>query len=156
IQCDIIHTSIARPPQYVAVSHRWDSSGAPQEMILLDGGLFPVSRSIHSLLMAKRSNLHPRYFWIDSICINQKDNVEKSKQVGLMRNIYEEADMTLGWLGEDPGAKKAVSLIKRIAGITSVDALSSLCSEPDSGWIEFEKFMSNEWFERVWIVQEIA
>ncbi|MCJ1309270.1 hypothetical protein MMC25_002929 [Agyrium rufum] len=156
IQCDIIHTSLARPPQYVAVSHRWDSSGMPQEMILIDGGLFPVSRSIHSLLLAKRSNLHPRYFWIDSICINQEDNVEKSKQVGLMRNIYEEAEMTLGWLGEAPDAKKVITLIERITNITSANALSSLCAEPDSGWMEFERFMSNEWFERVWIVQEIA
>jgi len=73
-----------------------------------------------------------------------------------MRNIYEEADMTLGWLGDDPGAKKAISLIKQIIEITLVDALSSLCSKPDSDWTEFEKFMSNEWFERVWNVQKIA
>ncbi|KAF2228618.1 HET-domain-containing protein, partial [Viridothelium virens] len=100
VQCDMIHTTLRRPPQYNAVSHCWDPVGAPQEMVLIDGGLFSVSRAIHSLLLAKRSNLHHRYFWIDSICINQDDKVEKSKQVGMMRNIFEEAEMTLGWLGD--------------------------------------------------------
>ena len=159
IQCDMIHTSLRRPPQYTAVSHRWDPIGTPeatQEMILIDGGLFPVSRSIHSLLLAKRSNLHPRYFWIDSISIDQNDNTEKSRQVGLVRNIFEEAEMALGWLGDDPGAKKAFSFIKRVNETRSPNSFSTFCSEPDSGWSEFEKLMSNEWFERVWIIQEVA
>ncbi|KAL9094198.1 MAG: hypothetical protein Q9165_003613 [Trypethelium subeluteriae] len=156
IQCDMIHTTLRRPPQYIAVSHCWDPVGAPQELVLIDGGLFPVSRAIHSFLLAKRSNMHHQYFWIDSICINQDDKVEKSRQVGMMRNIFEEAELTLGWLGDEPGAKKAFGLIRRINGTTSTDSLSMLRSEPESGWSEFEKLMSNEWFERVWIIQEIA
>lgn len=156
IQCDIIYTSLRCPPQYTAVSHRWDLFGAPQEMILIDGGLFPVSRSIYSLLLAKRHYLHPRYFWIDSICINQEDNLEKSRQVGMMRNIYEEAENTLGWLGDDPGAKKAFALVGRINKTISAASFTSLCSEPDSGWTEFQALMSNDWFDRVWIIQEIA
>lgn len=45
--------------------------------------------------------------------MNQNDKYEKSRQVGIMRNIFEEAEMTLGWLGDDPGAGKASNLIKR-------------------------------------------
>ena len=79
IQCDIVHTSLQNPPSYVAVSHRWAEPGQAQEMILIDGGLFLVSSSIHTLLLAKRSNLHHRLFWIDSICINQEDIAEKNR-----------------------------------------------------------------------------
>jgi hypothetical protein len=93
IQCDLIHTSLHNLPQYEAISHRWDSVGLPKEFILIEGGLFSVSRSIYSLLKAKRSNLDPRYVWIDSICMNQDDPREESTQVALMRNIFEEADM---------------------------------------------------------------
>ena len=156
IQCDMIVTTLRRPPQYVAVSHRWDAVGATQEMILIDGGLFPVFRSIYSLLLAKRTNLHHRYFWIDSICINQDDKVEKSRQVGMMRNIFEEAEMTIGWLGDSPGAEKAFNLIEKTKQLSSVESFSKLQSDPESGWHEFEELMSNEWFERAWIVQEIA
>lgn len=155
IQCDIIHTSLRRPPQYIAVSHRWAPVGEQQEMILIDGGLFAVSRSIHSFLAAKRSNLHPRYFWIDSICINQNDIDEKSRQVGMMRNIFEEADMTIGWLGDSPGAKEAFALLRRIYEVKSADSLEKLYTS-SAGWRELDELMSNEWFQRIWIVQEIA
>lgn len=156
IQCDMIHTTLYRPPQYIAVSHRWEPAGARQEIIMIDGGLFSVSRAIYSLLRSKRSNLQPQYFWIDSICINQADNLEKSSQVSMMRNIFEEAEMTLGWLGHGPGAKKAVGLVKRINETRSSQDFTKLCAESDAGWTELERLMSNEWFERVWIVQEIA
>lgn len=156
IICDIIHTSLHRPPQYIAVSHRWDAYNAPQEMILIEGGLFSVSRSIYSLLLAKRSNLHPQYFWIDSICINQEDSTEKSKQVGFMRNIFEEAEKTLGWLGDDPSAKNAFDLVRKMSRTSSQETFSKLLKEPEACWHDFNKLLRNEWFERVWIVQEIA
>lgn len=40
------------------------------------------------------------YFWIDAICINQKDKMEKSKQVRLMESIYRSANRVIVWLGE--------------------------------------------------------
>ena len=156
VQCDMIHTNLRRPPQYVAVSHRWDALGAPQEMILIDGGLFPVSRSLHKLLLAKRHNLHPRYFWIDSICINQEDKGEKSRQVGLIRHIFEEAESTLCWLGDAPHAKEAFELIYQINRTNTIERFSKLCNESKPGWEELKKLVSNDFFNRVWIVQEIS
>lgn len=153
IQCDMIETAFHNPPQYVAVSHRWDSVESSKEFILIDGGLFRVSQSIYAFLKAKRSKVHPRYFWIDSVCIDQNDAAEKSKQVGLMRNIFEEADMMLGWLGDDSGAEKALSLIRKINQATTDAALARLRSDLDIGWNELGKLMSNEWFERAWYVR---
>lgn len=37
--------------------------------------------------------------WIDAICINQVDNVEKDAQIALMTQIYSKAERTLVWLG---------------------------------------------------------
>jgi hypothetical protein len=81
VHCDIFHTSLHNPPQYDAISHRWEPMDSTQEYILIEGGLFPVSRSIHTLLMAKRSNLHHCYLFIDSCCIDQNNAEEKSQQV---------------------------------------------------------------------------
>jgi hypothetical protein len=156
IQCEMIHTSLHNPPQYVAVSHRWAEAGQAQEMILIDGGLFAVSCSIHTLLLAKRSNLHHRLFWIDSICINQEDIAEKNRQVGMMRRIFEEAELTLCWLGEDTGAKKAFALVARINEIKTESDYATLRSETDAGWVELHKMIHNSWFERVWTIQEVA
>lgn len=38
---------------------------------------------------------------MDSVCINQKDNREKSEQVGSMKQIYEQAEKTIIWLGHE-------------------------------------------------------
>ena len=149
VQCDMIHTSLQRPPQYTAVSHRWDAIGAPREMILIDGGLFAVSKSIFTLLMAKRSKFHPHYFWIDSICINQSDVEEKGKQVGMMRNIFEEAERAMCWIGESSGAKKAFGLIRKLSETTEQAEFDALCSQTSIGWDELRVFMSSDWLLQV-------
>ncbi|KAG7294405.1 hypothetical protein NEMBOFW57_004476 [Staphylotrichum longicolle] len=60
--------------------------------------------------------------WIDAVCINQEDAVEKSWQVGLMAHIYARATTTLIWLGPNhreghddlDGAVKALLAAKAI------------------------------------------
>jgi hypothetical protein len=79
-----------------------------------------------------------------------------------MRRIFEEAFFTLGWLGDDAGAKGAIRLIQKISTWNPLqdaplDASSYISSRQDlDDWAELRKIISNPWFERVWIVQEIA
>lgn len=42
--------------------------------------------------------------WVDSICINQKDDEEKDYQITLMAKIYESARVTYFWLGSGSNA----------------------------------------------------
>ena len=42
-----------------------------------------------------------RTLWVDSICINQGDDNERSQQVRLMGQIYRKASTVLIWLGEE-------------------------------------------------------
>jgi Heterokaryon incompatibility protein (HET) len=156
IQCDMIHAKLRFPPPYTAISHRWGLLGEEQQIILIDNAPFLVSPSIHSLLLAKRDPRRSVLLWTDSICINQADAEEKSRQVGIMRNIFEEASSTIGWLGDDPGAKKAFDLVERINSAPNIAAFTRLRQEQDAGWAELQKLVSNSWFERVWIIQEIA
>jgi hypothetical protein len=39
--------------------------------------------------------------WVDAICINQKDDQEKSRQAGMMHNIHQKAQRVVIWLGEE-------------------------------------------------------
>ena len=41
------------------------------------------------------------YVWIDAICINQSDQVEKSTQVAIMSDIYRAASSVVAWLGPE-------------------------------------------------------
>ena len=40
--------------------------------------------------------------WTDSLCINQQDIEEKSRQVGMMGRIFASARTVIVWLGGDP------------------------------------------------------
>lgn len=37
--------------------------------------------------------------WIDLLCVNHMDDIEKSQQVAGMRKIYRHAELVVGWLG---------------------------------------------------------
>jgi len=42
-----------------------------------------------------------KVLWIEAICINQADDIEKSHQVSLMGEIYRNADNVVIFLGEE-------------------------------------------------------
>lgn len=41
------------------------------------------------------------FLWIDQLCINQEDLIERSRQVAIMHDIYAGGFRTLIWLGQD-------------------------------------------------------
>ena len=45
--------------------------------------------------------IHPEFWWIDALCINQDDAEEKNEQVRMMRSMYEKATNVWVWLGEE-------------------------------------------------------
>ncbi|KIM95565.1 hypothetical protein OIDMADRAFT_33660 [Oidiodendron maius Zn] len=161
IRCDMIHERIADAPPYTAISYHWGTP-SPEEMmeIIIDGASFKVSPSIHSLLLSKRSPWTSVLVWIDSICINQSDNAEKSQQVcSLMRYIYREASCVIGWLGESSDASIALYISKMVPyfqSMTEINQAKLSTGEWAVAMKEFERFLSNPWFERAWIIQEIA
>ncbi|KKY28420.1 putative ankyrin and het domain protein [Phaeomoniella chlamydospora] len=48
-----------------------------------------------------KTRQHQQYIWVDAICINQEDNIEKSAQVALMGKIYQSAKSVTVWLGRE-------------------------------------------------------
>jgi hypothetical protein len=57
-----------------------------------------------------------RNLWVDAICINQSDVEEKSRQIPLMKHIYELATQVVIWLGlEDDSTGRGLELIQQAA-----------------------------------------
>jgi hypothetical protein len=98
--------------------------------------------------------------WVDAICINQEDDVEKSSQVILMRDIYQAAEETLVWLGEaadDSGL--AFSLIEVWANAhENIDAFVLQCPSAFDKelWESLEKLFRRPWWTRTWVYQEFV
>jgi len=105
IHCSLSHSALGDPPPYQALSYTW---GKAENLILITVDLrqAEVTQNLFCALKDIRKENEDVVLWVDAICINQKDDKEKSEQVQQMREIYSKASNTiaflgLGWIGSD-------------------------------------------------------
>lgn len=149
--------SLIDPPSYVTLSYQWYHGGdrTMKDSILVDGARVSVTTSLAEALWYT-SWCSKKLVWADQICINQRDGEERSQQVQQMGKIYASAFMVLVWLGSDShdsdramdACQHAYDLSRRKPKETTqlsrqeMDAIAALIRRP--------------YFERVWIIQELA
>jgi len=95
----MIDSPVKNKYQYEAVSY-CAGDAADFLSLTLNGHAFNVFRSLWEALQRFRDPGDIRVLWIDQVCINQLDIAERDRQVLLMKNIYENAQQVLIWLGE--------------------------------------------------------
>jgi hypothetical protein len=110
--------------------------------------------------------------WVDALCINQGDLVEKSCQISMMQDIYAKADCVFSWLGpsDDRKIDLALRTIRKLtvrlhSGKYSTSQLRQdypeLCrfqypySPFNDDWKAIQNFADCEYFQRIWIMQEL-
>lgn len=99
---------------YRCLSYAWESVSR-DAAILLDGYNFPVTTNLLRALQNLRKPKQTLIVWIDQICINQNDNIERAHQVRIMKHIFREASKIYVWLGEsDHRSEKLFEYAKRI------------------------------------------
>jgi hypothetical protein len=135
---------------FTAVSYVWGDRD-DRTTISLNGAKFEVTKSLWEALRDIRDESRGRLMWIDAICINQVDNLEKSMQVAEMWNVYHTADHTLIYLGPTPSYwhKWAGWMRKR-------KQIGIPYKTLESSYTEVEHFMTHQWFRRVWCFQELV
>ncbi|RYP11235.1 hypothetical protein DL764_000191 [Monosporascus ibericus] len=163
IQCQLVVKDLREGPAYDAISYHW-GNGEKSEPIFVDGRVMLVSPTVMGVLYHLSSYKEDRYVWIDSICINQLDNEEKSSQISLMRDIYSKASNTVVWLDGVSDTFKARSMLAGLwyeytyGTVDSCFRLLRQYSEThvEAGWMQLINLFANPWFFRVWVIQEIA
>lgn len=123
LEADFTLLFLPNPPNqdvqtYEALSYTW---GEPifSQSILCDMFTIPITQNLFEALVHLRDEDTVRTIWVDAICINQKDNLEKAIQIPLMRSIYTQAQHVIIWIGvEDESTKLAVGLIRTAATCT--------------------------------------
>jgi hypothetical protein len=139
-------------PAYTAVSYLW---GDPRrtDIILVNDRPFAVRQNIWNLLDHIRREGYQGSLWIDTICIDQTSNSERSCQVALMGDIYSKATGVLSWLGL--GNKEIAQAMLQLPEMAIRDKWT-----PDYWNEEFMKGMegllSRTYWTRVWIFQEFV
>lgn len=174
---------LSESPSYTALSYCWGRDVGTLYITQSDSALegeapleesLTVPGSLLSFLARSQPKTGTHAFWIDAICINQRNDREKSLQVPKMRDIYLRANRTLCWLGpEADGSTEALTYIealnksfRRKLAEAGLDTLTK--DEVELGIPSFEfkvrlgdrqleaicKILERPWFERAWIVQE--
>ncbi|KAF2621395.1 hypothetical protein BU25DRAFT_305199, partial [Macroventuria anomochaeta] len=83
---------------YTAVSYMRGDTTSTQE-ILLDGKFFSVRSNLFDFLVIFSKGGYDDLFWIDALCMNQGNIVERNHQVNLMGQILSTAEHVFVRLG---------------------------------------------------------
>lgn len=164
---------IATAPRFVALSYTWGYH-RPTFDIIVDGSLLSIRKNLWVALKALRTffrndvvvpdeshrreeegvtlprnllqgNGYP-LMWIDAICINQSDNLEKNHQVNMMGRIFTTAGCVISWLGEEDDNSQCVMKAFRASMNTrhcSVEVEQAM-----------RRFVRRPYWYRMWIIQE--
>lgn len=170
---------IAEQPPYYALSY---AAGSHQETekVSIGGRSFNAFRTLATALRRIRDHLLPnvdegRYaVWADQICINQSNFTERAHQVEHMREIYEGAQATIIYLGDDRQGSRGMRFLQRIWELireksmpdseddpivtrnTAAEWVVEHVKDPQNveDWMAVCKIYSASWWRRGWVRQE--
>ncbi|KAF3035054.1 hypothetical protein E8E11_003636 [Didymella keratinophila] len=155
-------SSQATRPVYEALSYTWGDATIRQ-IIECNGELIGVSQNLFDALVNTRLAGKSRTIWIDALCIDQKNDAEKSDQVQYMYAIYRAAAQVIVWLGvgadDSDFAMSAMSLIGRRKNrvVLMRHDHDHECLVQLARLIRgVETLTERPWFSRSWIRQEVA
>ena len=145
-------------PKYEALSYRWGADN-DSEKIFVDGLSVKISRTLKRALQEWQSSTETKLVWVDALCIDQANDQERNEQVTKMRNIYSQAANVVVWLGEGtPSSPLAFSLVRDLYGHLNESAYfgdALLDAHRQSHWDALVEIMEREYWQRIWVVQEI-
>lgn len=156
--------SFEKAEAYDALSYTWGSQQSSFSKIKIIANnttsTLPIGKNLDAALRQLRDEMEPgkdfRDIWVDAICINQADKEEKSVQIPLMRDIYNDAACVRVWLGPEEGnCARAMDFMRECTDTERFDDhIRDAIATPL--WDAVSALMRRPWFSRRWIIQEIA
>ncbi|KAH0545073.1 hypothetical protein FGG08_000844 [Glutinoglossum americanum] len=115
IKCELFPSNLDGEHTFEALSYTWGSEANPAT-ITLQGEAREVTQNLAAALRHLRFHDRDRVLWVDALCINQNDTVEKSMQVDQMRQVYTRSctSRVLVWLGDEGTAGAALKFMKQL------------------------------------------
>lgn len=153
---------------YFALSYTWGDPTRVEE-IWVNGQSIRITQNLADCLRVLRKKTYIQQgwkVWIDALCINQQDLIERGREVKRMREIYKKSWTPIIWLGgSEDGSDEAMSLIKLLAdtgargGVQYVNELThALYKNPklfgEGRWRALHQLAVRRYWSRIWVVQE--
>lgn len=177
---DDVSSTSKKGKTYAALSYFWGPEAYNGRIYLLPSDDVPSSSDAEAwgLAIAKASQIRIRNnlfrallrlrrhgpkantvaLWVDYMCINQKDDEEKTTQLSRMVNIYSNASNVCIWLGESDSGGRSDEAMEFIATIMDFAILDRNAHDKKQAkkWYALGELMRDRWFSRRWVVQEVA
>lgn len=160
---EIFHVDLDDNPKYSALSYVWGIELDPVG-IECNGCQVEVTQNLAEALRYIRHESISISLWVDVLCINQRDVVEKNHQVALMKDIYASASEVLVWLG--PREVEVATEVFEYITVTLASVVRAIDNYEDPEWLnsgqispvldKLALLLSSEYFTRTWIVQEVG
>ncbi|KAH6956195.1 heterokaryon incompatibility protein-domain-containing protein [Fusarium avenaceum] len=164
IACNLNEVTFGERPKFDALSYMWGSSQV-ERSITLNGVLVSIRQNLWDALYYLREQAPGTSYWIDAICINQKDIAERNRQVRIMHHIYSGAQTVVVWLGKgydtyDP----TLPILQHLThnkphgeGIQQERPTYQLSKDSAATEQQLAKDLYKDpYWSRVWIIQEIG
>lgn len=137
-------------PHYEALSYVWGRELCETPASVNKCAL-QITKNLDVALRHLRFETTERIIWIDALCIDQLNIEERNRQVQLMSHIYRYASEVRIWLG--PGDAASDFVMDRVARGYQLSV-----KDDDAPYFVYYvlQLMKREWFERVWVIQEVA
>ena len=163
--CTLVNTRVDTE-SFIALSYQWhppdlQASNRPH-FIRLNGKQFEVQQNLWHFLCMAQEMLAGKNLWTDAICIDQTNQAEKSRQVKNMDQVYTHASKVLIWLG--CGDSDTTTFIDYVnAGHLRPSFFDRLSfynpnhtgMHLDEAHTGYNKIERNNYWRRLWIVQEV-
>ncbi|KIW08089.1 hypothetical protein, variant 2 [Verruconis gallopava] len=156
IRFEMIVADLDMRPVYKAVSYTWGPP-TPVGHVTINNQRIQIRENLF-ILLRMLSTTHKSEaecpLWIDQICIDQSNVLERNHQVAQMARVYEQATQVLVWLG--PGTIDSDVLLDSMNALwhhhrpISNDDIVSLQKQ-----FTRSKCLRLSYWSRLWVVQEI-
>lgn len=165
IVCRLRVTTMPSAGQYDALSYTWGDASY-RRFIHLNGKRVPVTANLWNALRYLRRTDSVRVVWVDALCINQTNTVERNYMVSQMYAIYNNAQRTISWLGE--ATSQSNEAINFLAEQLQESAILHDIFQPRVArggpmsdahrdlWEALADLFGRSWWTRAWIVQEVG
>ncbi|KAK3387780.1 heterokaryon incompatibility protein-domain-containing protein [Podospora didyma] len=160
-------------PRKTAIAYvTTDSSATPDQSTTILAELI-IRPNLADAIRHLRYQDRERTIWIDAISINQSDVAERDEQVTRMSDIYRLAYRVVVWLGpRTQDSKHALNTLEYLGKQVVISTDNFRMPAPDAAeptwyspkerlpydpktWRAIGKLFSRDWFERLWVIQEI-
>jgi hypothetical protein len=163
VYCTLEKISLIDPGPYIALSYCWGDASDTIPITVNDVKV-GVTVNLEAALrhLTKKRSVR---IWVDALCINQNDRLERGLQIRSMRQIYAKATMVVAWVGSASAdstnairllkAQEPRDLLQEDKGGLEVEPRCEARSQSHPPQI-LDNFFDRPYWKRVWIIQELA